>query len=274
MTSVLENSDGGLSTIYLPSNTKCDYFENKTSHFKVDLLKPIPIKAGSKIALSEIIYPNSIMNVYESMCQISLRRLDNQINPTTVETIPEKNYRSAEQLIRALKTVIKNHRMKSVVRLNKDTSLCEIKMEPGETMQIHRKLANILGFLETEEFTSTGITDKPELTNIAHVAKDTSLYRAQVVPDTTLLTFSLYIYSNLIENSHVGDSNVPILGIIHCDTDLKTRYTHRTVPILNFVPVIGNVLSHIEIKITDTTGDLIHFRFGKVIIKLILSQPS
>ena len=72
----------------------------------------------------------------------------------------------------------------------------------------------------------------------------------------------------------MGDKNVPILGIIHCDTCLDSQYTHRTLPILNYIPVIGNVLSKIEIKITDTTGDLIHFHFGKVTIRLSLFQPD
>ena len=75
MSSVLGNSsEGGVSTIFLPSNAKCDYFENKTSHFVTDLAEPINLKPGAKIALAEIIYPNSIMNVFEPMTEIHLSK--------------------------------------------------------------------------------------------------------------------------------------------------------------------------------------------------------
>ena len=92
MSSVLGNSsEGGFSTIYLPSNTKCDYFENKTS-LVVDLSEPITLKQGAKIALSEIIYPNSIMNVFEPMTEIHHSKKEDITTLHSNKTIPGKNY--------------------------------------------------------------------------------------------------------------------------------------------------------------------------------------
>ena len=150
--------------------------------------------------------------------------------------------------------------MESTLRVNNRTGLCEIIVESEETIEIHRKLANILGFFDKVQFANVG--NRPALPRA---------YVSDVIPDINLLTFSLYIYSDIVYPSRVGDKNVPILGIIHCDTHLDSQYT---IPILNYIPVIGNVLSKIEIKITDTTGDLIHFQFGKVIIRLSLFQPD
>ena len=250
MSSVLGNSsEGGLSTIYLPSNTKCDYFENKTSNFVVDLSEPITLKPGAKIALAEIIYPNSIMNVFEPMTKIHLLKKEDIKTQHYNKMIPGKNYRNIEQLIQIINAAIKNSKMESTLRVNNRTGLCEIIAETEETIEIHRKVANILGFFDKVQFANVG----------------------NRIP---LLTFSLYIYSDIVYPTHVGDKNVPILGIIYCDTHLDLQYTHRTLPILNYIPVIENVLSKIEIKITDTTGDLIHFQFRKVIIRLSLFQPD
>ena len=264
MSSVLGNSsEGGLSTIFLPSNTKCDYFENKTSNFVVDLSEPITLKPGAKIPLAEIIYPNSITNVFESMTKIRLSKKRGIRIWRYIETIPSKNYHNTEQLIRVINRAFKNAKMESTLQVNNRTGMCEITVEREETIDIHRKLANILGFF-----------DKVQFANVGNPIPLPRLYISDVVPDVNLLTFSLYIYSDIVYPTHVGDKNVPILGIIHCDTGLDSQYTQKTVPVLNYIPVTGNVLSKIEIKITDTVGDLIHFQFGKVIIRLSLLKPD
>ena len=157
MSSVLGNSsEGGLSTIFLPSNTKCDYFENKTSNFVVDLSEPITLKPGAKIALAEIIYPNSIMNVFEPMTEIDLSKKKGIKTGHFNRTIPDKNYRNIEQLIRAINTAIKSAKMESTLRVNNRTGLCEIIVESEETIEIHRKLANILGFFDKVQFANVG----------------------------------------------------------------------------------------------------------------------
>ena len=264
MLSVLGNSsERGLSTISLPSNTKCDYFENKTSNFVIDLSEPITLKPGAKIALTEIIYPNSIMHVFEPMTEIHLSKKKGIKTGHSNKMIPGKNYRNIEQLIWAINVAIKSANMESTLRVNNRTGLCEITVETEETIEIHKKLANILGFFVKVQFANVG--------NRLALPR---AYVSDVVPDINFLTFRLYIYSDIVYPTRVGDKNVRILGIIHCDTHLNSQYTHRTLPILNYIHVIGNVLSKIEIKFTDTTGDPIHFQFGKVTIRLSLFQPD
>ena len=132
-------------------------------------------------------------------------------------------------------------------------------VETEETIKIHRKLANILGFF-----------DKVQFANVGNRTPLPRVYVSDVVPDINLFTFTIFIYSNIVYPSYVGDKNVQILGIIHCDTRLDSQDSSH----FNYILVIGNVLSKIEIKITDTTGDLIHFQFGKVIIRFSLFQPE
>ena len=159
MSSVLGNSsEGGVSTIFLPSNAKCDYFENKTSHFVTDLAEPINLKPGAKIALAEIIYPNSIMNVFEPMTEIHLSKKRGIKTGHYNKMILGKNYRNIEQLIRVINGAIKSAKMESTLRVNNKTGLCEIIVESKETIKVHRKLANILGFNDKVEFANVGNT--------------------------------------------------------------------------------------------------------------------
>ena len=86
--------------------------------------------------------------------------------------------------------------MESTLRVNNKTGLCEIIVESEETIKVHRKLANILGFIDKVEFANVGNT--PSLPRA---------YAGDVVPDINLLTFSLYIYSDIVYPTRVGKYN-------------------------------------------------------------------
>lgn len=258
-------SDEELTTLYLPSNTKCDYFENKTSHFKIDFTETIALRPGAKVALSEVIYPNSVLNVYAPINKIYCVRIEK--NPDRVrkycKRIPEKYYHNAQEILDAINSSLQESGVESTLSLDETTGKCLVHANPGETVILHRILSNLLGFVDRTRFRAAPDRE----------ARQT--YESQVVPEVSLLTFSLFIYSNIVYPTKVGSSEVPVLGILKCDTErTASEYKHETLPVLNFVPLIGSTLSSIEIKITDTTGEPIRFQFGKVIIKLILSQPK
>ena len=264
----MSKADEELTTLYLPSNTKCDYFENKTSHFKIDFTETIPLRPGAKVALSEVIYPNSVLNVYAPINKIHCVKIlkqpgeDNLHARKFIKHIPEKYYDNAQQILDAINSSLQESGMGSALSLDETTGKCYIHANPGETLNLHKTLSNLLGFFDRTRFKA------------GRNQEGRQSYISQVVPEVSLLTYSLFIYSDIVYPTKVGSSEVPVLGILKCDTEkTASQYKHETLPILNFVPVIGSTLSSIEIKITDTTGEPIRFQFGKVIIKLILSQP-
>ena len=256
-----------LTTLYLPSNTYCDYFDNRTSHFKIDLAAPIQLREGAKVALSEVIYPNSLQNIHDENNTVVfikyIKHHDEWQRRKWTEHIPEKYYKTAQELLDAINAVIPRRRMAVQLQLDEKTQKCKIIVESGETIILHKSLSNLLGFFERTKFEQSRGALYPQS------------FTGEVVPDVSLLTFSLFIYSDIVYPTKVGSDEVPILGILKCDNETTaSQYNHKTLPVLNFVPVIGSTLSRIEIKITDTTGELIRFQFGKVILKLILSQPK
>ena len=115
MAAVLGDTSNSLTTLYIPSNTKCEYFKNKTSHFKVDLSDPIDLKPGSKIALSEIIYPNSILNVYKSISRVYLQK---EPGLGYVRFLKENYYSTDEQLFDEINNVLEEADFESRVRKN------------------------------------------------------------------------------------------------------------------------------------------------------------
>ena len=82
----------------------------------VDLSEPITLKPGAKIALAEIIYPNSIMNVFEPMTEIHLSKKKGIKTGDYNRTITGKNYCNIDQLIRAINVAIKGAKMESTLQ--------------------------------------------------------------------------------------------------------------------------------------------------------------
>ena len=260
-----------LTTIYLPSNTPCSYFNNTTAHFITDLAEPIELRAGAKVALSELIWPNTVLNVFTPINELEFTKVEAQEvgvrvifrRRTWKKSIPEKYYQSAKGLIDTINGLLRRQRMETKLSLDETTGKCKVSVFPEEKITMHKTLSNILGFFDTTEF----FAKKEDLYN--------KVFTSEVVPDASLLTYCFFIYSDIVYPTRVGSTEVPVLGILRCDTEkTASQYKHNALPILNFVPVTGSTLNKIEIKITDTTGQLIHFQFGKVIIKLILSQPA
>ena len=92
-------------------------------------------------------------------------------------------------------------------------------------MALNGRLSQILGFLDKKEFKHS---------NDPAGRKKRCIYKADVPSDVNLLTYSIFIYSDIVYPTHVGNQSVPILGIIHCNHQNRSQYTHRTLPIWNY----------------------------------------
>ena len=80
------------------------------------------------------------MNVFEPMTKFHLSKKGDRKTAHYNKTIPGKNYCTVEQLLRVINAAIKNAKMESTLRVNNRTGLCEIMVEPEETIEIHRNL--------------------------------------------------------------------------------------------------------------------------------------
>ena len=108
-------------------------------------------------------------------------------------------------------------------------------------------LANMLGF-ESTSF-KTGI----------HVGK----YPLELDAGIT----EIFIYSDIIHSHHVGDSYVPLLGIIPCMNETNDQIVkHYDTPI--YFPLRKNFVDTIEIELKTASGNNIIFTGGKTLVLL------
>ena len=84
--------------------------------------------------------------------------------------------------------------------------------------------------------------------------------------------YNIFVYCNLVENTIVGDTQVPLLRSIAVDEDNQNKYVSQHFQDLRYIPLSSNFFQYIEIKITDDYGELINFEYGKVVVTLHLRR--
>ena len=78
---------------------------------------------------------------------------------------------------------------------------------------------------------------------------------------------SLFVYTDIIDNQFVGNSQSPLLNVVNVSNDYQ-HFISRIYDNPNYISVSPREISSINISIRDDTGEKIFFSNSKVIIKL------
>ena len=77
----------------------------------------------------------------------------------------------------------------------------------------------------------------------------------------------LFVYSDIVKETLIGDTMANILGIVTIP-ETKERQVVQTYVNPHFVPVNKNMVSVIQVLLTDSTGEPVKFQYGNVYVKL------
>lgn len=147
-------------------------------------------------------------------------------------------YKKPEELFRAFKHI---------------TLACQPNMHVTLTVPLHyeltfgKNLADMLGFRATVFKSGTFVGDYP----------------IQMHAGIT----EIFIYSDVIQSVHVGDTTSPLLRIVPCMNENKeqiVKYYDRPL----YVPMKKKFIESIEIELRSSTGDKIIFTGGKTYVVL------
>jgi hypothetical protein len=103
----------------------------------------------------------------------------------------------------------------------------------------------------------------------AKIILGTTHYKSEFPFDLSGGVHALYVYSNLVKPSFVGDSLTQLIRLVEVPNDIK--YGQQIVinyPNPFYVPVLIKEFETIEIDIKDGIGENIPFKFGRAIIVL------
>jgi len=271
--------------VILISNVK-SLDSNTIASFTTFLNKKIELKGEWLVGISSIEYNKSWYNITNNQ---SINVYDESGKVESSNTLDETKmfissgyYKDEETLINEINNQL--DLVKNVVppRLffNKFNKICKIKL--GETNsggQVYPKfsdeLENMLGFKnrniqnniynKTERFDKS---NKPEIF-VNKNSKKSSYIDGYHPIEINAGLYSIYVYSNIVYPSLVGDSFSQILKVVEVPNETEFGNT-STVHYQNiqYFPVLFNEISSIEIDIRDDSGNLIPFKFGRVRIDL------
>ena len=268
-------------SVVLPSNSSMDVFpDNRTSSYKVVLPDTLELdRERYEVALSEIQFPVTWYNVRkgknffdkvvynltedefyernamipEDMDRKSTADFKPPIPITYKISIPSGYYSTPEEIVAQLNEG--EAKMFRPIKFHYDPIGRRIKMEMEKDCVLQTRSSGIavcLGF-HAEEYKAENVKANFVSESIASV---NSMYH------------SVYVYTNIIENQHTGNYKVPLLRVV----PVRAKYGNLSCVNYDrphFMPLSQSNVHTIEVDLRDSTGDLISFESGKVVVTLL-----
>lgn len=253
--------------LVLPSNASpILYPDNKVSAYTVLLPHPIDLGPNWLVTLSEISYTKSWFNVQES--KIGMLYVDGigdeVVDDTYQLTLPSGYYHSPEDFVKTINT-----KMKEWQRIDGVKSIPEYVVEDRK-LKIRLTMAGTTAegdavfpsWRGSQKFTASFEPHIDEVLGIANLPAQRPIHLNQGWGN-------LYVYSNIVEESIVGDITAPLLRVIGTDTQAPFG-TQITVSFDDeqYRRVSRHSFQEISIYLSNDQGIQPHFHFGRVTVTL------
>lgn len=260
--------------VTLASNACLKYYpDNKTSYFKTLLNRPLYLE-NYQVALSEIIFPTRICNIFDNNNTIFFgpffsahipvqnRKTTSYLRQFISCKIPKGIYENIETLIDVINaSVIKRSGWDENMLELSDGKVCitqdfktklddqvahgaEIKVQSKAAVQFENRLGTILGYPPN-----------------ANIIKTSPSYYSLVAG----IPGEIFLYTNIIDYQIISNTSAQLLKIIpiSLNDDVKNRieFLNR-----NYLNVIVNQIDNITIECRDAQSQLIPFEDGTNII--------
>ena len=235
----------------LVSNASGELFPDTTlSSFTNFLPEQVNLEGQWEVAISEISYPSMYQNITEGYFKFLDEKL---LKSTSTYSIEPGFYNSITDIVEAMNTLIQER--------NNYNETCI-------TVKVSRKTQKIVFMLPNDTsglaFCSTDL-DHIFGNNVGNqfgvLMKGKGPHEPQFAYDIVRV-HSLMIYSDLLEDSIVGDTKAPLLRCFPLITKLKggdiittgQYMNYQTFSNLQFRPLLKNSFHRIHIDLRDTSG--------------------
>ena len=134
-------------------------------------------------------------------------------------------------------------------------NLCKLHVAWHEKVALHPTLAAILGY--------TGNS----FTNL-NADKRYVDHQSRYLMDAKASFYNLYIYSDLVAETLVGDTYVPLLQTVPLQNRQSVELIHKELLLPQYMKLQTGTISSINVQLCDESGNLVKFTNGHVIVKL------
>ena len=214
---------------------------------------------------------------------------------TSVEIfkIPFGNYRSINELAEVINGIFeqrngwhiegfKNSQRKTFMEINAQNMRPRLMVGRGDTITLSASLTKFLCLEHVGERENDVVYEfkGPELNSVSaynevmnQVRQRVNEYTSNSMPDFNALTTNLYIYTNIVDFSVVGDIYTRLLRTIRVQgnfgDDFKMIYNSP-----QYHHVSHQEINEIEILIADDQGKPVKFEYGKAMLVLHFKRIS
>lgn len=254
--------NAGEFMVVMPSNASADVFpDNTTSSYKIMLQRPLPCAEGKWcVGLTEIMYPAKWKTIVNGTVAIKYLGRPGTAQITKFQ-ITDGIYDNITMLLKEIdNNFAKYPLLEQRVRLayNSISKSVSLFVAQGVSIQFSQNILNILGFKrEADEYFTTGT------------------YRASMSVDIMEGFSALFLYTNIVATTLVGDSEVPLLRVVPLKQSRANQsHIFQSFQHIQYQPVTTSQTDVIEINIRRDNGVLVPFSNGKVVITLHFKKTA
>ena len=255
--------------VILPSNVRsiASKNENKANKYTTHLAKALELdKEEFMVGLAEISYVHSwSSSIIAKSCEykIAIADLAKREQRPTIEhaCLPQGqsvvHYHSIEDLIVGLNER-RPQKFRGKFRMGQGGHV-EIQLALGEMIMLDNYLADLIGFSRTKMVFSYG-----------KLESDSQLYtiEAENKPDISIAMYNMYVYCDIVDNTQVGDTLVPLLRTVPIDKQNKDKYVVKSFNPIRYLPLSTAYIPSIHMVLANDTGELVPFQYGKTVVTL------
>lgn len=240
--------------IVLPSNTITNVFQNNlSSEYEIPLPKPLEFgQVPWEVALVELFYPHTWENIHSPFLSVKFGALSTEGKLQYYkEKLASGYYSKVEDLVNEINS-LKPEQFNGKLSVNKANKRIKIRLHTGEAIEFHPIMAKLLGFNDTFYINIEGETRHIIAPNIANIHASMQ---------------NIYVYSNVVKETLVGNGYYPLLRIINTEGE-HGENIHKSFLNPFYHQVSLDRFNSIKITLCDDQGQAVPFQFGKVICKL------
>ena len=258
-------------TIDLISNASMETFnENTMASFRNQLSQPIQLQGEWQVALTSLSFPSKINNVNSGEIVV-------YTNPRT-ETDESRNqsgqnrkirtgiYNSWENLVTEIVRIASLKQFDR--RFDKVTQKLTLTFGKNEGLSFQdNEIPSILGFKGTPDPSHSGFVHIGYIKNVENGNPNApNRHLANFPVDITCGPQPIFVYIDIIEYQHMGDSRAPVLKIIESERRLRngslnpvTPVHHKNLTNLDYKRLLSNNIQNIKVELRNETGKLLPF---------------
>ena len=234
--------------IVLPSNASYRLFpDNSNSKFTIQLERPLVLHSDKhEVALVDLHYNNTWRNLPHSWIILESRG-----GKRSTVNVAGGKYESYTEVCSSIQRKLRLLKLEKRITIYHDkvTNTSYLRIRNNDRVTISEELSQVFGFESGKTFlgpTTITNTNSPDIERGFH---------------------SLYVYSSIAGSRLVGDSNVPLLGIVPRKGD---RFSSQHYKFRNphYIPAATINTDTVNTFITTDSGIPVSFDGGKVVLNV------